>query len=211
MSAARVGFPVVVAAPSGTGKTTVCRRVVEQDPDIVFSVSHTTRPIRNGEQDGHDYHFVDADRFVTMDAEGAFLEWAEYNGNRYGTSWASIDAPLGEGHDVLLEIEVQGASQVREKREDARFIFLLPPSLAELRRRLEGRGTDAPEVIASRLELARRELEDGPRFDYAVVNDDLGACVDTVLEILTAERAGRTAALRAAHAPEPAVRRLLDA
>ncbi len=207
----RRGFPVVVAAPSGTGKTTVCRAVVARDPDIVFSISHTTRPMRRGELDGVDYHFVSPEQFDRGVAAGDFLEWATYNGNRYGTSWRAIDAPLGDGHDVLLEIEVQGARQVRAKRDDARFIFLLPPSLATLRERLEGRGSDASEVIAARLELARRELEDGPRFDYAVVNDDLDACVAEVLAILSAERDGETASLRARHVPGPAIEALLRA
>lgn len=207
----RRGFPVVVAAPSGTGKTTVCREVVARDVDIVFSVSHTTRPRRAGEEDGVDYHFVTPARFDELIGAGAFLEWAVYNGNRYGTSWAAIDAPLASGRDVLLEIEVQGARQVRAARDDARFVFLLPPSLEALRERLERRGSDAPEVIAARLELARRELEDGPRFDYAVVNDRLDTCVEEVLAILAAERAGETDVLRARHAPGPAVARLLGA
>jgi guanylate kinase len=207
----RRGFPVVVAAPSGTGKTTVCRAVVECDANIAFSVSHTTRPRRDGERDGLDYHFVTRERFEALAAEGAFLEWAEYNGHRYGTSWEAIDASLARGRDVLLEIEVQGARQVRAKREDARFVFLLPPSLAALRERLERRGSDAPEVIEARLELARRELEDGPLFDYAVVNDRLETCVEEVLAILAAERAGTTEALRARYAPGPAIAKLLGA
>jgi guanylate kinase len=206
---ARRGFPVVVAAPSGTGKTTVCRAVVERDPQIVFSISHTTRPMRRGEVAGIDYHFVKPEEFEAGVAAGEFLEWATYNGNRYGTSWRAIDAPLAEGRDVLLEIEVQGARQVRAARADARFIFLLPPSLVTLRARLEGRGSDTAEVIAARLELARRELEDGPRFDYAVVNDDLDACVGEVLAILAAERTGSVEALRARHAPGPTVAALL--
>ena len=204
------GFPVVVAAPSGTGKTTVCQRVVVADPRIEFSVSHTTRPQRAGETDGVDYHFVKLDAFERLVAEGAFLEWAVYNGNRYGTSWDAIDEPLRAGRDVLLEIEVQGSRQVRERRSDARFVFLLPPSLATLRERLERRGSDGPESIARRLECARGEIEEGLRFDYAVVNDRLDACVDQVLAILAAERAGDVAALRARHAPGPAVAKLLD-
>jgi guanylate kinase len=207
----RRGFPVVVAAPSGTGKTTVCREVVARDEEIVFSISHTTRPCRPGEEDGVDYHFVRPAEFEEQVEAGAFLEWAEYNGNRYGTSWAAIDAPLREGRDVLLEIEVQGARQVRAAREDARFVFLLPPSLGALRDRLEKRGSDTPEAIAARLELARRELGDGPRFDYAVVNDRLDDCVEDVLAILAAERMGDTDALRTRHAPGPAVAKLLGA
>jgi guanylate kinase len=206
---ARRGFPVVVAAPSGTGKTTVCRQVVERDPDIAFSISHTTRAQRNGERDGVDYHFVTRERFEAKARAGDFLEFAEYNGNRYGTSWEAIEAPLATGREVLLEIEVQGARQVRERLEDARFVFLLPPSLAALRERLEKRGSDPPEVIAARLELARVELAEGPRFDYAVINDGLEDCVAQVLAILAAERRGETGALRARHAPGPAVAKLL--
>ena len=144
MNAGRRGVPFVVAAPSGTGKTTVCRQVVQKDPLAEFSVSHTTRPRRDGEAEGIDYHFVKPERFQEMVDEDAFLEWAEYDGNRYGTSWASIEQPLERGRDVLLEIEVQGAAQVRERRADARFIFLLPPSMEVLRERLVARSTDTP-------------------------------------------------------------------
>jgi guanylate kinase len=206
---ARRGFPVVVAAPSGTGKTTVCREVVARDPEIEFSISHTTRPRRAAEREGVDYHFVTPEEFGRLVDAGALLEWAVYNGNRYGTSWAALDAPLRQGRDVLLEIEVQGARQVRKRRPDARFIFLLPPSLASLRERLERRGSDSADTIVTRLELARRELEDGPRFDYAVVNDRLETCVAEVLAILAAERTGATEPLRARHAPGPAVAKLL--
>jgi guanylate kinase len=199
----------VVSAPSGTGKTTVCRAVVAADPGIRFSVSHTTRPPRPGEVDGEAYRFVTRERFAELIASGAFLEHAEYAGNLYGTSWEAIDEPLAAGVDLLLEIEVQGARQVRERRADARFIFLLPPTLATLRERLLARGSDAPAAIAERLELARRELEDGARFDYAVVNDSLERCVAEVLAILAAERSGTTAQLRARHAPGPAVAALL--
>ena len=207
---ARLGFPVVVAAPSGTGKTTVCRRVVASDPAIEFSVSHTTRPQRPKERDGVDYHFVSRERFTRLVAEGAFLEWAEYNGNCYGTSWAAIDAPLAAGRDLLLEIEVQGARQVRAKRADARFVFLVPPSFATLRERLTRRAEDSAGEISARLDLARQELAEGVHFDYAVVNDDLERCVGEVLAILAAERAGDTARLRERHAPGPAIAKLLE-
>lgn len=192
---ARTG-PVVVAAPSGTGKTTVCRQVVERDGGIVFSVSHTTRPRRPAERDGVDYHFVDESEFRRLAQSGAFLEWAVYNGNHYGTSFSSIDAPLADGLDVLLEIEVQGARQVRERRPDACFIFLLPPSFETLRERLTGRGTDAPEEVERRLRMAAMELSAAPDFDYAVINEDLDVCVADVLAILAAERNRDTAALR---------------
>jgi guanylate kinase len=195
--AARAGIPFVVAAPSGTGKTTVCRLVVARDPEIEFSVSHTTRASRPGERDGVDYHFVTPEEFERLVAKDAFLESAVYHGNRYGTSWAELDRPLVRGRDVLLEIEIQGARQVRERRPDARLIFLVPPSLDVLERRLRSRQTESEHDVAARLELARQELAgaDGC-FHYAVVNDDLERCVAQVLEILATERAGGAEALR---------------
>jgi guanylate kinase len=198
----------VVAAPSGTGKTTVCRRVVQKDPLVEFSVSHTTRPRRDGEAEGIDYHFVSHERFQEMVREDAFLEWAEYDGRRYGTSWASIEQPLAQGRDVLLEIEVQGAAQVRERRADARFNFLLPPSMEVLRERLCARSTDTPERIERRLALAAGEMEEIRRFDYAVVNDDLARCVAEVGEILQGERGGAAAYLRRRLDPQAALARL---
>ncbi len=190
---AQRGIPFVLSAPSGTGKTTVCREVVARDAGIVFSVSHTTRPPRTGEVDGRHYHFVSPHRFRELVEEGAFVEYAEYAGNLYGTSWRAIDEPLSEGHDVLLEIEVQGAAQIRERRSDARFIFLLPPSRKALEDRLRGRGTDAPEAIEQRLALMRRELEAVHGFHYAVVNDVLEDCIAGVEAIIRAERAGARA------------------
>ena len=199
-------MPFVVAAPSGTGKTTVCRRVVERDPLVELSVSHTTRVRRPGEEDGIAYHFVDRETFRAMVDAKDFLEWAEYHGNRYGTSWAALDAPLARGHDVLLEIEVQGARQVRQRRSDARLIFLIPPSLEVLEARLRRRGTEAEGAIAGRLALARDELAaaDG-LFHYAVVNDELERCVADVCEILRAEREGRAEGLRARFDPAAAL------
>ena len=202
----RAGIPFVVAAPSGTGKTTVCQRVVASDPQVELSVSHTTRGRRPGEEDGSAYHFVTPAVFQGMVDGKQFLEWAEYHGHRYGTSWAALEAPLGRGHDVLLEIEVQGARQVRERRSDARLIFLIPPSLEVLEARLRRRGTESPEAVAGRLALARRELAvaDG-LFHYAVVNDALERCVAEVGQILRAEREGRAAALRQRFDPAPAL------
>lgn len=204
----RGGFPVVVAAPSGTGKTTVCRELVSRDAGLCFSVSHTTRRHRDGEVDGRDYHFVSQRDFQHLVDAEAFLEWAVYNGNRYGTSCQALETRLGEGLDVLLEIEVQGARQVRERRQDARLIFLLPPSSAALRARLTARGTDSAAEIDRRLEVARGELATAPDFDYAVVNDDLQDCVSTLREILAAERSQQVRALRAACDPVEALARL---
>ncbi len=192
----RRGIPFVVSAPSGTGKTTVCRAVVERDPGICFCVSHTTRSPRSGERDGVDYSFVSTERFRRLVDDGAFVEYAEYAGHLYGTSWEAVDRPLAEGLDLLLEIEVQGAAQIRERRRDARFVFLLPPSPVELERRLRDRGTDRPEVIEQRLALMRRELKAVSFFDYAVVNDELECCIAAVAEIVAAERAGSTEGVR---------------
>jgi len=201
------GVPFVVAAPSGTGKTTVCRRVVGSDPRVEFSVSHTTRPPRPGEREGVDYHFVDRTRFDELIDENAFLEWAEYNGHRYGTSWSAIEGPLAQGRDVLLEIEIQGAAQVRERRDDARFIFLLPPSMKQLEERLRARGTDSAEEVERRLAVARRELEEARRFDYALINDDLERCVEELVAILRAERCGVPEELRRRFDPHQALGR----
>ena len=198
---ARIGIPFVVAAPSGTGKTTVCHAVRERDPLVDFSISHTTRTPRSGEVDGVDYHFVSAAEFRRLVEAGAFLEHAEYGGQNYGTSWEALRVPLEErGHDVLLEIEVQGAAQVKERRADACFIFLLPPSMQVLEQRLRGRGTDTAEAIDRRLALADRELEAIRFFDFAVVNDDLEETVESVLEIIRAKREGPGARLDRARA-----------
>ena len=217
MSAApgRLGIPFVVAAASGTGKTTVCRRLIERNREsegrpMSFSVSHTTRLRRSQEVDGVDYRFVSDDRFQRLVDEDAFLEWATYNENRYGTSWSSIDGPLANGIDVLLEIEVQGAGQVRERRDDARFVFLLPPSIEALTERLRSRGTDTRDQIERRLEHARWELAAAAEFDYAVVNDHLDRCVEQLLEIVRAERCGEVAALRRRFAPAMVVAALQD-
>ncbi len=210
-ASAAQGIPFVVAAPSGTGKTSVCRRVVELDDGISFSVSHTTRKQRAGEEYGRDYFFVNEAEFRRMAAEGAFLEWAEYNANLYGTSWAAVEAGLADGRDLLLEIEVQGARQVRRARPDARMIFLLPPSMRELERRLRGRGTDSDAEILRRLSVAARELESMRDFDYAVTNDAFDACVEQVLEIVRAERACAPGDLRERFAPALAEERLRGA
>ncbi len=203
-TSAQQGIPFVVAAPSGTGKTTVCRRVVERDDRISFSVSHTTRRKRDGAVDGRDYFFVDEPKFRRLVAEGEFLEWAEYNEHLYGTSWKAIDRGLAGGRELLLEIEVQGARQVRARRPDARLVFLLPPSMEKLERRLQGRGTDSAAEILRRLEVANRELEAIGDFDYAVTNDDLECCVANLLEIIRAERAGSVDELRERFSPAAA-------
>jgi guanylate kinase len=208
VSARPRGTPFVVAAPSGTGKTTVCLALRDLDPELILSVSHTTRPQRSVERDGEHYHFVTDAVFQRLIDADAFLEWAVYNGNRYGTSWKAIEGSLASGRDVLLEIEVQGARQVRERLPEAKLIFLLPPSEQELVRRLKGRDTDTAEEVATRLRTAQDELKAVGEFDYAVVNDDLERCVADLREIIAAERVGNPAELRRRFAPAAAGARL---
>lgn len=193
------GHVFVVAAPSGTGKTTLCARVLEEDPGLTLSVSHTTRSPRPGEQDGVHYHFVDEEAFLALVREDGFLEHAEYNGHNYGTSWRTIEAPLEAGRDVVLEIEVQGAEQVRERMPDAILVFLLPPSLVVLEERLRGRKTDSDAVIAKRLALVDRELAAAKHFDFALVNDDLEVAVRQVRDVIAAVRAGEREDAAAQH------------
>ncbi len=190
------GILFVVSAPSGTGKTTVCAELLKRVADLRLSLSHTTRPIRRGEEDGVHYHFVSEEEFRELVSQGAFLEWASFADRHYGTSIEAVTGPLAEGMDLLLEIEVQGARQVRERRADARLIFLLPPGLDVLEARLRGRGTDSETVIERRLAAAQGEIEAAEIFDYAVVNDSLDETVANVSEIVEAERRGDTRSVR---------------
>jgi len=162
----------VVSAPSGAGKTSLVNAVVKNLDQVCLSVSHTTRPRRDNEVDGQHYHFVNRERFEELVSQGDFLEHASVFGNRYGTSRAQIQALLDQGHDVILEIDWQGAAQVRQRMPGCRSIFILPPSAAELERRLRGRGTDAEDVIARRLAESRGDIAHWQEFDYVVINED---------------------------------------
>ncbi len=186
----RSGITFVLAAPSGTGKTTLCRELLKLDSGIALSVSHTTREQRAGESEGHHYFFVDDADFDRLVGAGEFLEHARYNGHQYGTSWAAIDPQAANGRDMLLEIEVQGARQVRERLPEARMIFVLPPSKAVLEQRLVDRNTDDFDEIQRRLREADREIDEITCFDYAIINCDLERCVAELLSIVRAERAG---------------------
>lgn len=187
--APRRGRLLVVAAPSGAGKTSLVRSLLERVPGIRFSVSYTTRERRPGEVDGRDYFFVDEDRFRRMVAAGEFLEHAEVFGNCYGTGRDQVDALTAAGHDVMLEIDWQGARQVRAAKPDCVSVFILPPSLAELERRLRGRSTDSEETIRRRLGEAREDMGHWPEFDYVIINRDFDAAV-AELEAVLAGRAG---------------------
>ncbi len=178
----------VISAPSGAGKTTLLRRVMADLANLSFSVSHTTRSPRTGERDGVDYFFVDRAGFQKMVGEGGFLEWAEVHGNCYGTSRAAVLERLAAGVDVILDIDVQGARQIREAGVEAVFLFIAPPSWQELERRLAGRGTDSAETIRLRCANARREMTEAGWYDYLVVNDDLREAVETFRAVILAER-----------------------
>ena len=188
----RRGLMFILSSPSGAGKTTISRMLLERDPAIKLSVSATTRPMRAGEVDGKDYHFVSQEQFDSMVENSEFLEWATVFGNSYGTPKAQVKAGLREGQDFLFDIDWQGTQQLYQKMEtDVVRVFILPPSLEELQRRLNGRGTDSAEVIAARMERARAEISHWDGYDYVVVNDDVEACYDQVCEILHAERMRR--------------------
>ena len=186
----RVGALFVVSAPSGAGKTSLVRAVLEQDDGLCVSVSHTTRGRRPTEVDGRNYHFVDVATFEEMIGAGRFLEHALVFGNYYGTSSDWVDERLAAGVDVILEIDWQGAEQVRRLRPDARGIFIVPPTLAILEARLRGRGEDEDAVIARRLSEAQLEMAHHVEFDYIVVNDDFDDAVRDLLAIFRAERLG---------------------
>jgi guanylate kinase len=181
---------VVVSAPSGTGKSTVGQALMGRVQGLRFSISYTTRDRREGERDGVDYHFVDAGRFCSMRDAGGFLEWAEVHGQHYGTARDQVQSFLDAGHDVLLDVDVQGAEAVQQALPDAVLVFLLPPSYQVLRKRLEGRGTP-PEDLTRRLDNARDEMDRVGRFDYLVVNDVLEEATEALEAILLAERSRR--------------------
>lgn len=179
---------VVVSAPSGAGKSTVVMRLLSEMPGLRFSVSHTTRPPREGERDGTDYHFVDRATFDRLREEGRLLEWAEVHGNLYGTGLAECEKARRENVDLLLDLDVQGAAQVRERMAEAVTVFILPPSYDVLERRLRGRGQDDEATIRLRLAAAGREIHAFERYDFAIVNEDLDACVEALKSIVRASR-----------------------
>jgi len=182
----------ILSSPSGAGKTTIARRILAEDGHIRLSVSYTTRPMRPGEVHGRDYLFVDADEFARKVDEGEFIEWAEVFGHLYGTPKAEIKAGLKAGHDYLFDIDWQGTQQLYQRMEvDVVRVFLLPPSIGELERRLASRGTDSAVVVADRMARARSEISHWDGYDYVVINDDIDACFDKVTGILHSERMRR--------------------
>jgi guanylate kinase len=183
-----IAFPVVVSGPSGVGKTVLVKALLARDPGLINSVSTTSRPPRTGEQDGVHYTFCDAARFEAGIGAGGFLEWARVHDHYYGTPRAPLEAHLAAGRGVVLNIDVQGARQLRAARPDALLIFIYPPSLEALEERLRRRGTDSDAVIQLRLKNARGEMGEAPRYDYLVENDDVDRAADRLAAIVEAER-----------------------
>jgi len=169
----RSGLLLVISAPSGTGKSTLIRRLCAEFPRLAFSISYTTRAPRTGEVNGREYHFVSREAFASLREQGALAEWAEVHGQYYGTPKPAVLDMLAQGRDVLFDIDVQGARQLREAFPQGAFVFLLPPSRPALEARLRGRGTEDPETLARRLGNARMEIAQADFFDFQIVNDDL--------------------------------------
>ena len=182
------GLVLVISAPSGAGKTTLCTRLLQEDRAIEFSVSFTTRPARAGEREGVDYHFVDRAEFERRRDRGEFVEWAVVGGHLYGTSATAVREATARGRDILLDVDTQGALNIRRLIADAVLVFILPPAKAALRERLERRGTDGPEDVARRLGLARGEVEKSPAYDYLIINDDFETAYRQLRAVLEAAR-----------------------
>jgi len=188
MPAKRLGLFMVLCAPSGAGKSTLIRRLCAEFPSLSFSISATTRAPRTGETPGVDYHFLSRDAFLAWREAGKLAEWAEVHGNFYGTPADPVREALAAGRDMLFDVDVQGAAQLRTSLGPGAYVFILPPSRAELSRRLSGRGTDSPEVVAKRLAAAQKELSEAPLFDYWVENADLDTAYADLRAVYLAER-----------------------
>jgi len=190
---ARRGLMLVLSSPSGAGKTTIARKLLEENKDIEISVSHTTRKKRKGERDGKDYHFVNHDAFTSMRDQGKFLEWAVVFDNYYGTTRKPVEQALAKGRDVLFDVDWQGAASLRAKAKDhVVTVFILPPTAADLEQRINVRALDPPEIVRRRMLGASNEIQHWTEYDYVVVNYDIGRSAAAIRAILTAEHLRRT-------------------
>src|ERR1043165_2894666 len=189
----RRGLMLVLSSPSGAGKTTIARKLLEEDRSLEIAVSHTTRKKRQGEKDGKDYYFIDRDAFTKMRDQGDFLEWAVVFDNYYGTTRKPVEEALAAGRDVLFDVDWQGAASLRdEARDDVVTVFILPPTAADLEQRLNVRAQDPPEIVRRRMLGASNEIQHWTEYDYVVVNYDIDRSVAAIRAVLTAERLRRT-------------------
>jgi len=182
------GLPIIISAPSGAGKTTVCQALKKRLPDLNFSVSHTTRPPRNNEQEGVDYHYISREMFLKKTDNGEFLEWAKIHDNYYGTARKNIENTLQKGKDLVLELDVQGVEALRSLNYEGVYIFVLPPSMEELEKRLRERGTEPNDQIKQRLEAGKKEIAKGHLYDFAITNVNIDETVEAILSIICAEK-----------------------
>lgn len=187
----RIYFPIIVSSPSGAGKSSVCDAILRKCEDVEYSVSYTTRPIRGSEVDGEDYHFVSEDKFKNMIEQDEFLEWAEYLGYYYGTSRKIIQEKLSRNKFVILDIETKGAIKFIKKMPEVLSIFLFPPSMKELERRLRNRKTDTPDVIETRLDNAKHEIADCIYYDRFIINDKIDRVSDEIIKIIKNKSEGK--------------------
>jgi len=182
------GLLYVVSGPSGTGKTVLCKELIKLTPHLNFSVSYTTRPPRKGEEIDKDYHFVSSETFKTMVDNGEFAEWAEIYGHLYGTARTTVEQALDKSLDLLFDIDCQGAQQLKKKYPHGISIFLLPPSISELEKRLRNRNTDAPEIIQKRIDKSRKEISQAKKYNYIIINDVFAETLQVLRSIIISEK-----------------------
>lgn len=185
---AQEGIPIIISAPSGAGKTTICQALAQRLPGLNFSVSHTTRKPRENEKDGFDYHFVSKKVFLKMTDRNEFLEWTKIHDNYYGTPRKNIEDTLQKGEDLVFELDIQGVKSLRALKYEGVYVFILPPSLEELKQRLTRRGTESGDQIQQRLEVGKNEIAQSHLYDYVVTNVNVDESVDTLLAIIRAEK-----------------------
>jgi len=182
------GLPIIISAPSGTGKTTTCKRLIQRMPNLKIATSHTTRKIRDGETVGVDYFFISKKEFETKRDNKDFLEWAQVHNEYYGTSFESIEKPQQEGFDILLELDVQGVDSLRSMKFNGVYIFILPPSIEEMTKRLRKRGTETEESIEIRVNTGKEEIKNYKKYDYVITNFDVEETVESILGIVQSEK-----------------------